>query len=339
MISLEDVLPDGSDMIDSQNFKKLQYFAEKTKGTYFNCYVSNNYGWIEVLKHNLTNVYYYSSMPTELFQNFKVTAMDSFRYVNKDSDEYEQMVQGLLHILAQVRLNEKFVMPLFASQNHHNGNKIDITCGLTRFMACLVNGIEANNIPLIVLAKDTPKYDGWQKIETTQQFVELFDLADLDHNIGIDTDNGVPEVVNSIILHSIYGTNRNIHTYGTSKKIADFWKKFISDTNNKIDITISCTEDTKALIQPSDYFNISYIITQPLEWQFSFGKMTGARLDKSQSNKLHLYLFDIVEPVNLNLLLVWPTEDYGTFYSRNHKSILIDMDHESTFVIIGNWVQ
>jgi hypothetical protein len=281
-------------------------------------------------------------MPAELFQNFKASAIRSFKYVNKDSDEYQQMVQGLLHILAQVRLNEQFVMPLFASQNHHNGNRIDMTCGLTRFMACLVNGIEDNNIPLIVLAKDTPKYDGWQKIETTQQFEELFNLADLDHNIGITTDDGVPAVVNSIILHSIYGTTSksgtNTHYHAASKKIADFWKKFISDTNHKIDITISCTEDTKALIQPSDYFNISYVIKPPLEWQFSFGKMTGAHQDKSTSARLNLYLFDIVEPVNLNLLLVWPTEDYGTFYSRNHKSILIDMDHESTFVIIGNWV-
>jgi hypothetical protein len=287
-------------------------------------------------------------MPTELFQNFKASAIGFFKHGWQNPAEYEQMVQGLLatyqfgklRILAQVRLNEKFVMPLFASQKNHS---IKMTCGWTRLIACLVNGIEANDIPMILLAKDTPKSDGWQKIESTQQFVELFNLADIDQNIGIQVDDGVPEVGNSIILYSIYGStsksDTNTHYHRASKKVSDFWKKFISDTNNKIDITISCTEDTKALIQPSDYFNISYNITQPLEWQFSFGKMTGARQDKSQSNRLHLYLFDIVEPVNLNLLLVWPTEDYGTFYSQNHKSILIDMDHESTFVIIGNWVQ
>jgi hypothetical protein len=82
------------------------------------------------------------------------------------------------------------------------------------------------------------------------------------------------------------------------------------------------------------------VIKQPEEWQFSFGIILDSFRDASESPvKLHLYLFDIIEPVELFLLLAWPTKDYGTFISQNHKSVLLDTHNKSSFEIIGNWVK
>ena len=54
---------------------------------------------------------------------------------------------------------------------------------------------------------------------------------------------------------------------------------------------------------------------------------------------LHLYLFDVIEPVELIWLFVWATNDYGAFISENHKSVLLDIHNKSSFEIIGNWVK
>jgi hypothetical protein len=336
--------------MDFTNIEKLSYVKDKIKGNHFYCSVLNNYGWVEMLKENLTNVYYYSSMPMRVFQQHKkstqlLVALHTNQ--NSDQDDTEMPAKnlngltakgyGLLHTLAQVRLNGKFIMPLFASQKDSD---VRITCGTNRLMACYVNGIEANDIPMILLSSTLPTHNGWQKIESTQQFNELLNFDDLDYGIGININKREFQVLNSVIRHTIYDSPDQLKLHiKTSNKILNFWKKSLSETNNKIDITIWCTEETKALIEPSKWFNISYVIKQPFEWQFSFGKMVGAQADTSTSTRLNLYLFDIVESVNLNLLLVWPTEEYGTFYSKNCKSILIDMDHKSTFVIIGNWVK
>jgi hypothetical protein len=293
-------------------------------------------GWVEILLDNLVYVYYYPSMPMPIFATNKTAINGSMQNTaNQNVVEYletDEMNIELKHTLAQVCLKEKrFIMPLFVSKDR-------ITCGLTRFFACLVNGVEAKDIPTILLSKSTPQYDGWKKIASTQDFTKLFNLGDIDHQIGIYMDRDIPEVGHSLILHSIYDTPA---TFNKSRQaISSFWKKFTSETSNRICVTICCTEHTKSLIKPSPWFDVSYIIKQPEQWQFSFGIILGSFRDASESaGKLHLYLFDIIEPVELSLLLAWPTNDYGTFISQNHKSVLLDAHVKTSFEIIGNWVK
>ena len=209
---------------------------------------------------------------------------------------------------------------------------------MTRFFAFLANGIEAKDISIVLLSKSTPQFDGWEKITSTQHFVELFNLSDLDHEIGIFMDRDIPEVGHSLIRHSIYETPRALKK--SVPAISSFWKKFQSETGKQIRVTISCTEHTKSLIKPCAWFDVSYVIKQPEEWQFSFGIILGSFKDASESPvTLHLYLFDVIEPVELIWLFVWATNDYGAFISENHKSVLLDIHNKSSFEIIGNWVK
>lgn len=317
----------------------MQHFTYKTDkktGTKILYQPSPDQGWIEILLDNLIGVYYYPSMPMPIFVKHK-TAINGTMQITTDQDvveylETDAMNIGLKHTLAQVCLKEKrFIMPLFVSRD-------TITCGLTRFFACLVNGVEAKDIPTILLSKSTPQYDGWKKIASTQDFTKLFNLGDIDHEIGIYMEQDIPEVGHSLIRHSIYDTPA---TFNKSRQaISSFWKKFTSETSNRICVTICCTEHTKSLIKPSPWFDVSYMIKQPEQWQFSFGIILGSFRDASESaGKLHLYLFDIIEPVELCLLLAWPTNDYGVFISQNNKSVLIDTHNKSSFEIIGNWVK
>lgn len=317
----------------------MQHFTYKTDkktGTKILYQPSPDQGWIEILLDNLIGVYYYPSMPMPIFATNKTAINGSMQITtNQDVVEYletDAMNIGLKHTLAQACLKEKrFIMPLFVSKD-------TITCGLTRFFACLVNGVEAKDIPTILLSKSTPQYDGWEKIASTQDFTKLFNLGDIDHEIGIYMGRDIAEVGHSLIRHSIYDTPNMFHK--SKQAISSFWKKFTSETGKKICVTIWCTEHTKSLIKPSPWFDISYMIKQPEEWQFSFGFILGSFRDASESaGELHLYLYDIIEPVELCLLLAWPTNDYGVFISQNNKSVLIDTHNKSSFEIIGNWVK
>jgi hypothetical protein len=128
---------------------------------------------------------------------------------------------------------------------------------------------------------------------------------------------------------------------GLSESVLKFWEKFTTD--DKIHITIFCTEKTRSFIQESPLFNIKYLYQKPDEWQFSFGKILGA--DKSKNfistgqPDLYLWLYDITEPVHICLLLLWANTDNAVYYSANKKSVLIDTSHGSSILIIGDWVK
>jgi hypothetical protein len=311
------------------------YRTDKKTGTKIIYQPSPDQGWVEILLDHLIGVYHYPSMPMPVFAKQK-TAVNSSMQITDNQDVVEYLSTNAMNIgkkqtLAQVCLKEKkFIMPLFVSQDR-------ITCGLNRFFACLVNGVEAKDIPIILLSKSTPLYPGWEKINSTQHFLELFNLGDLDHEIGLHMDRDIPEVGHSVIRYSIYDQSKS---FPLSHAISSFWKKFQSETGKRICVTISCTEHTKTLIKPCPWFDVSYVIKQPEEWQFSYGIILDSFRDPSESLvSLHLYLFDIIEPVELFLLLAWPTKDYGTYISENHKSVLLDIHCKTSFEIIGNWVK
>jgi hypothetical protein len=319
--------------------KHFIYKTDKKTGTKIIYQPSPDQGWVEILLDHLIGVYYYPSMPMPVFAKQKIAVSSSMQITdNQDVVEYlstDAMNTGLKHTLAQVCLKEKkFIMPLFVSQDR-------ITCGQTRFFALLVNGVEAIDIPIIVLSQSTPLYPGCQKINSTQHFLELFNLGHIDHEIGIHMNRDVPEVGHSLIQYTIYDQPKSFpFSHAITSAITSFWKKFQSEIGKRICVTISCTEHTKTLIKPCPWFDVSYVIKQPEEWQFSFGIILDSFRDASESPvKLHLYLFDIIEPVELFLLLAWPTKDYGTFISQNHKSVLLDTHNKSSFEIIGNWVK
>ena len=246
--------------------KHFIYNTDKKTGIKIHYQPSPNQGWVEILKDNLIDVYYYPFMPMPMFAKCLAIIL-GMQHTTNNQDvvaylETDEMNIGLKHTLAQVCLKEKkFIMPLFASQDI-------ITCGMTRFFAFLANGIEAKDISIVLLSKSTPQFDGWEKITSTQHFVELFNLSDLDHEIGIFMDRDIPEVGHSLIRHSIYETPRALKK--SVPAISSFWKKFQSETGKQIRVTISCTEHTKSLIKPCAWFDVSYVIKQPEEWQFSF---------------------------------------------------------------------
>lgn len=270
-------------------------------------------------------------MPVEVYNRYKKTTIDNWQY------GYESL--GFIKSLALDCLREPFIMPLFAVQEN---NRTEITCGLSRFAANLTNGVAADNIPLILLTKDTPVYPGWQEINSTQQFTELFNLNDVDHEISLDLTKSFPIVTRSVIRHSVYDyINQAVQHAGMDDLIKRFWKKFVTD--DKINITIFCTESTRPFVQDSPWCNITFMIQKSSEWEFSFGRLLGAyKPDQDKPNKspeLYLWLFDITEPVHLHLLFLWATVDVATYYSENKKSVLIDTSHKTSTAIIGNWVK
>lgn len=315
--------------MSESNIQTLKYVTDKERGpTLFS--EMKNPQWVELIK-NYTNVYFYPSMPEQSYSRCKEQALTHWHY------GYDDL--GFVRCLSLDRRQDTFVMPLFASQTD---GIINLTCGYSRFVANLVNGVEANEIPLIVLSTTPPTKSGWQEINTTQQFTELFNLSDVDHEISIDMTDNFPTVTRSVIRHSVYDyDNQAIQHASMNDSVKRFWNRF--DKKKTIDITIYCTEETRSLIQDAPWFNITYLIQKPEEWQFSFGKILGAyKSDHGKALKageLSLWLYDITEPVYLQLLFPWATDDVATYYSDNKKSVLIDTSHKTSTAIIGNWVK
>jgi len=281
-------------------------------------------------------------MPQELYEQCRNTIINRWYYGYKNL--------GFVRNLALERLRAPFVMPLFGRTDmlHIFPDREDmadfmpLTCGLSRFVANLVAGVGANEIPLILLSDQPPTYPGWQELSSTDQFTNLFQLADIDYEISLNMNKNAPAVTTSILKHSVYDYPDQVAQHaGTNESVVRFWEKFTTD--GKINITIFCTEETRSFIQESPLFNIKYLRQRPDAWEFSFGKILGAynprKLAPTWPPDLYLWLYDITEPVYLCLLLPWATGDNGVYYSNNKKSVLINTSHRSSIEIIGDWVK
>lgn len=315
-----------------QDIKTIRYTTDKDKGPTLTIDMAHP-KWVELLK-KYTGVYFYQSMPQELYDQWRNTTVRFWNHGHKEKN------LGRVRNLTLDRLRAPFVMPLFG-RSYISEPEL-LTCGSNRFVANLANGVGADAIPLILLSDQPPTYPGWEELASTDEFNNLFQLNDIDYEIIVKTNNNVLTVSGSKLRHSDYDVPDQARQYaGLSESVLKFWEKFTTD--DKIHITIFCTEKTRSFIQESPLFNIKYLYQKPDEWQFSFGKILGA--DKSKNfistgqPDLYLWLYDITEPVHICLLLLWANTDNAVYYSNNKKSVLIDTSHGSSILIIGDWVK
>jgi hypothetical protein len=248
--------------------------------------------------------------------------------------------------LANTALNDNFVMPFFGVAN--SAGNIKLTCGHARLAASFLNGRQANELKIVVFVFKggaAPNIQNAKPLLTTAEFEQIFYLKDIDYEISMSDsigDGTELEFTRAVLKYSIYDKKDQAlpHT-NIGNTVTGFWTRNIRD--DKINIIVRCTADVAKLIQPSELFK-TYITVEPdNEWQWSFGKILGAYRKTEGPNEkvqLNLWLYEVTEPVNLELLLPWMGTQFSACHSKNKKALCFDTSTDPTSIaIVGDWCQ
>jgi hypothetical protein len=306
---------------------------------------STTQGWVEYL-NTIGQVYYLPQISSSLY---KSTQHYLIKKIPAEflSDQYYWI--GWIKHLAQTRLADNFVLPIFGSIDPVS-NSSEVQCGNSRLAACIICGIPPEQISMIVFSKSRKHLPtSAERVLSTQQFEQLFSLDKTDYHITFtEQDNGDVEFNSSVLRYTIYEGNRvESHQEATfavdDTECKQFWKKF-QQANNKIKIQIHSTLHTRSLVVPSELFEIEYIEKKDKDWEFSYGMMLG-EFDQTAKNRvtpseLQLWLYDVTEPVHLEFMIPWITVRKNFYKTQNEKAVIIYGKEKSNGVqLIGNWVK
>lgn len=298
-----------------------------------------NTGWVEYAKSQC-RIYVSKSFPEDLYNDTKNLFVKG---INQSWPDWPNNF-GFVNHLAGILQNENFIMPAFGEVTK---NGIFITCGNSRFSAHSCSGKSPSTFGLVLLAQKEFSHPSFTEIETTEQFNNFYNLNEIDYRIGLTLENSKFKVLTSILRHTFYNVNdpledKTIALY--QRDIENFWSRYLNPDTNKLGIQIHCLPEHRKYINQSSVFQIKFIDEEP-GWGFSHGRLLGAfRRDEkgttgSQNKELIMWLFDISEPFDLELML--PLMKFGTtcIYTENKKAVMFDQSSYSDFKIIGNIVK
>jgi hypothetical protein len=322
----------------------LQYTTDSKDGPSFRM-TSNTQGWVEYL-NTVGQVYYFSGLSQQTCKSKLQQLIANMPQYLKNLDNGDYL--GWLNHLAHQRLHDKFILPIFGSVDSLTGLQY-IQCGNSRVNACIMCGIPGEEIPMIGFSASRKQLPiPSERLTSTEQFNKIFELENVDYRLtfGFEKTNP-PEInfMNSVLRHTVYERPPEISSYysAKTKDCIDFWKQF-QTPDEKFELQIHCTPQTRSLIIPSNLFDIEYIEKKSAEWELSYGMMLGAFNEKSRNSqnesKLQLWLYDVTEPVNLELMIPWVTHEHNFYKTQNEKAVIIYGKNQSNGLqVIGNWVK
>jgi len=120
----------------------------------------------------------------------------------------------------------------------------------------------------------------------------------------------------------------------------DFYREFM--TEQRIAVEIHCTADTVPLIPNSNETFDVVVVPEPKEsWQFSYSKFAGAyQLSESdQQKRIQIWVFDIVEPLDLETLMKHTDPVYSSFMTKDQKVVIFETSKITSTHEIKNFVK
>ena len=302
--------------------------------------ISESQGWVEYL-NTIGQVYYFHSMDQKYYHDRRQNLIEQMPIYIEDTNNYV----GWARHLSQQRLVDKFILPIFGSMDPISGTT-KVQCGNSRLDACFLCGVLPEEIPMIAFSKSHMHLStAAELLQSTQQFNNLFNLDKIDYRIVFEeTDTQDVIFLNSILRYTVYDEADQLVPHKTIDiECKKFWKKF-QQPNSKYKIQVHSTAQSRSYIVDSNMFEIEYIEKNPSEWELSYGMMLGAfnecsRIKNSVPN-LQLWLYNVTEPVNLELMIPWMSDQHNFYKTQNEKAVIIDGFHKSTGLqVIGNWLK
>lgn len=324
----------------------IKYVVDSLEGTSLSTTLTGTEnGWVEHCNRH-GQLYFSEGVPEDYLTQChqQVIARIAGDYQKDDKKN-----MGFVHHLAGVLINDEFVLPLFGVVN--NEDKLIITAGKTRLAANIINGVPANKIRLVFFVptgKTNKQIPNAKPLTSTANFEKIYNLTDIDYEISmsdcVEGDMSEFSFDRSVLKYSIYDKKDQAlpHTQ-VGSYVSGFWNKHRRN-QKKIKINIRCTAEVEKLIQPSEIFSYDIVHEKAEEWQWSFGKILGSYRKTEEpvgydESQLHLWLYDITEPVYLELLVPWISGQYTCMHSKNKKALLFDTSSDVTSMqVIGDWV-
>ena len=326
---------------------KIKYVVDSMEGNSLSTTVTGgDHGWAEYCNQR-GQLFYANAVSDDFYKKCHQQAIDTIVAYALKSDKKNL---GFINHLSTVLLDHEFVLPVFGVVPA-DSDELKITTGLTRIIAGIMNGRTAQDLKTVAYApkeQTVPHLVNAKQLTSTKDFVKIYNLDDIDYEISMsDNANGDMsefQFDRSVLKYSIYDKKDQAlpHTQ-TGAGTTAFWDKHVK--REKILINIRCTPDTEKLIQPSKIFSYNIIHEEPGEWQWSYGKILGAYRKSEtplswEESRIHLWLYDVTEPIYLELLLPWVTGQYTACHTKNKKALFFDTSNDVTSIqIIGDWVK
>jgi len=322
-------------MIDS--VAKISYKSDSQQGKTLSTEVNGEqFGWVEYcLEHG--DLYHVKHLDADLQAQWRQQTIDAIKQAFVDGDH---KYFGFLQHLCQTRQHEPFLFPVFATVD---AQQPVLGAGLSRLAASICNGKSIDGLIVLTPKQFTaPFLNSAKPITSTQQFDTLFGFGQLDYEISLEEKTPkLPVFCRSVIRHSIYDKqDQALPHINLGVTVNNFWQRHVKNYG-KITLEVHCTEQVAQLIQPSKLFHCNVILERAGEWEWNYGRLTGAyRKNDSPVKKtdLYLWLFDVQDPIDLELLIPWVQNSHTCFYSENKKSVLFDTTDVTSMQIIGDWV-
>ena len=333
----------------------IKYTADSVQGNSLSSTVTGrNSGWVEYCNQR-GQLFYADAISEDFYKKCHQQAIDNI--VTHLTQESAKNL-GFIHHLSSILINDDFVFPMFGVVPSHS-DQLEITTGLARLTASMMNGCTAQQLKTVVFVPHGQSDKILQlknavPLSSTDQFEKIYNLTDIDYEISMSDslsgDMSEFRFDRSVLKHSIYDKqDQTLPHTRIGSDILNFWggNHFgKSLKNEKILINIRCTPEVEKLIQPSKIFNWNVLHEKAHEWEWSYGKILGA-YRKTEAvpagydiPQIHLWLYNVTEPVHLVLLFPWMSGKYTCCYSKNKKALFFDTSNDITSMqIIGDWVK
>lgn len=299
--------------------------------------VDRKIGWVEWLQ-SMGKVYHCVGPKQVLYKNLynSVTENVCELILNGNSERV-----GIIKSLANERLTQTFILPPMLSVT--DTGRIELNVGTCRVMAEIMCGTPKEEWSLVVYSTTDDlksQFDSVMEIPSTQHYIQLYNLAEIDHQISMICNNSQIRFINSVVRYGLYDNTDRRWTLDIRKKSKLFFDRL--KKNNKVQVQVHCTRDVEKFIPTSNEHFEFVIVHEPQhEWQFSYGRLLSAYcVDKNASDYvLNLWVYDITEPLCLESLILWLDTDHSAYYTKNRKVVVFATTHITSIKEIGNFVK
>lgn len=303
-------------------------------------------GWVEYCNQR-GQLFYADAVSEEFYKKCHQQVID---IITEHAIEDNKKNLGFINHLSNVLINDEFVFPMFGVIPVGD-TKIKITTGITRLVASIMNGRTASELKTVVFVHQGQKatqLENAKSLTSTADFEKIYNLADIDYEIGMSDavagDMSKFQIDRSVLKYSIYDKKDQAlpHTQ-IGSTISNFWAKHIK--KEKLHVNIRCTPEVEKLLQPSKMFTWNVVHEKAEEWQWSYGKILGAYRKTEaplnwEESRIHLWLYDVTEPVYLELLLPWMTGQHTCCHTKNKKALFFDTSGDVTSIqVVGDWAR
>lgn len=287
-------------------------------------------GWVEIVGQHY-QITYDDRFPWN--SNSPIASSIGAAFAREDRDYL-----GLIHTLANLRLREPFLLPIFFQRN--DDSDYECVCGLSRRTANMIAGFENHCKTIYITPHGTAAIGS--PIQSTQHFLDLYQLNDVDHTVTFENPKpGHYRVISSVLTNSVYQDAGKHHFNRVGHRIMYFWQKYLLD--GQIKIHIHCADDIKPLVRSTwtidngrPLFDIVWQDPDPTG--FSFGRIMHHLAHHSQ-DELHLWIWATDQTVTLESLIPWAHRECSCYYTQNKKAVLLAPFDRTGFSIIGDFVK